>query len=484
LCEHNRHAKAGNINHALDFLRDQPDPPEFVAIFDADFVPHREFLRRTIPLFHAAKVGVVQTPHYFFNRDPIQSNLLVGHVWPDEQRFFFDHVLPSKDAWGAAFCCGTSSVIRVRALEACGGFPTESVTEDFLLTLVLDRHGWQTIYLNQRLSAGLAPEGITEYLTQRGRWCLGLMQILRSQWGPFSSGRLSLAYRIGLVDAFLYWGGSYVFKLLCLITPIVYWFTGVTVGAASASEVISHFLPYYSAVMVVLYWVTGGLIQPVLTDVSHVLTMPAAIRATVIGLLKPRGHQFKVTDKGGQRNRIRVQWRILTPFGLLAAITLAGMLYGSFADYTPERQATGSTMLLLFWSVYNIIVLLLAMAACVELPRYRGEERLATSERVRITVGESVFTALLADFSVTGARILAPAPGRLGDLVSVRLDEIGEIAGRVVRGSDAEFAVEFLDIDRSRDALIRKLYSGRYYAPPQKVQGHRILRAVVARALR
>jgi cellulose synthase (UDP-forming) len=480
----NRHAKAGNINHALDFLRDQPDPPEFVAIFDADFVPHREFLRRTIPLFHAAKVGVVQTPHYFFNRDPIQSNLLVGHVWPDEQRFFFDHVLPSKDAWGAAFCCGTSSVIRVRALEACGGFPTESVTEDFLLTLVLDRHGWQTIYLNQRLSAGLAPEGITEYLTQRGRWCLGLMQILRSQWGPFSSGRLSLAYRIGLVDAFLYWGGSYVFKLLCLITPIVYWFTGVTVGAASASEVISHFLPYYSAVMVVLYWVTGGLIQPVLTDVSHVLTMPAAIRATVIGLLKPRGHQFKVTDKGGQRNRIRVQWRILTPFGLLAAITLAGMLYGSFADYTPERQATGSTMLLLFWSVYNIIVLLLAMAACVELPRYRGEERLATSERVRITVGESVFTALLADFSVTGARILAPAPGRLGDLVSVRLDEIGEIAGRVVRGSDAEFAVEFLDIDRSRDALIRKLYSGRYYAPPQKVQGHRILRAVVARALR
>ena len=67
--------------------------------------------------------GLVQTPQHFFNRDPIQSNLLVGHVWPDEQRFFFDHVLASKDAWGAAFCCGTSSVIRVEALEACGGFP-------------------------------------------------------------------------------------------------------------------------------------------------------------------------------------------------------------------------------------------------------------------------------------------------------------------------------------------------------------------------
>ena len=176
-------------------------------------------------------------------------------------------------------------------------------------------------------------------------------------------------------------------------------------GLPETGEVISHFLPYYSAVMVVLYWVTGGLIQPVLTDVSHVLTMPAAIRATVIGLLKPRGHQFKVTDKGGQRNRIRVQWRILTPFGLLAAITLAGMLYGSFADYTPERQAVGSTTILLFWSVYNVVVLLLAMAACVELPRYRGEERLATSERVRVTAGEGTFTAPLADSSGKSAAL-------------------------------------------------------------------------------
>src|SRR6266705_2850261 len=72
----------------------------------------------------------------------IQSNLLIGSVWPDEQRFFFDHVMPAKDAWGAAFCCGTSSIIRIRALEDIGGFPTDSVTEDFLVTLELDRKGW------------------------------------------------------------------------------------------------------------------------------------------------------------------------------------------------------------------------------------------------------------------------------------------------------------------------------------------------------
>src|SRR5439155_21272356 len=116
---------------------------------------------------------------------------------PDEQGFIFDRVMASTDAWGAAFCCGTSSVIRLSALESCGGFPTDSVTEDFLLTLRLDRSGWRTVYLNESLSIGLAPEGMKEYVTQRGRWCLGLMQILRSPLGPLSRAPLSLPLRIG-----------------------------------------------------------------------------------------------------------------------------------------------------------------------------------------------------------------------------------------------------------------------------------------------
>jgi cellulose synthase (UDP-forming) len=480
----NAHAKAGNINHALAVLRDDPDPPEFVAIFDADFVAHRNFLWRTMPLFHDPSVGLVQTPQHFFNRDPIQSNLLVGHVWPDEQRFFFDHVMPSRDAWGAAFCCGTSSVIRIRALADCGGFPTDSVTEDFLLTLRLDRAGWRTVFLDEPLSVGLAPEGMKEYVTQRDRWCLGLMQILRSPLGPLSRGRLSLPLRIGLVDAFLYWSASFLFKLVCLLAPIVYWFTGMTPGTAPAADVVGHFLPYYSAVMITLYWATGGLVQPVLTDVSHVLTMPAALRATVAGLLKPRGHLFAVTPKGGVRDRLLVQWRSIVGFGLLLGLTILGMLYGSLADFTPERQDAGPTAIVVFWSVYNIVVLLFAMAVCVEFPRYRGEERVTTTEPVQVSTGECVFTAPLADISITGARIQAASPGAPGDLVSLTLQDIGEIPARIVRQTRDGFAVEFVDFDRRRDGLIRKIYGGRYAQRPMQVRSRHILHALVARALR
>ena len=120
----NRDAKAGNINHALKLLARLPHPPEFIAILDADFVPAPRFLKRAMTLFRDQTIAVVQTPQHFINPDPIQINLGATRFWPDEQRYFFDVVMPAKDAWSAAFCCGTSSVIRMGPLMSIGGFPT------------------------------------------------------------------------------------------------------------------------------------------------------------------------------------------------------------------------------------------------------------------------------------------------------------------------------------------------------------------------
>ena len=204
--EDNRHAKAGNINAAIRTLTALNVRPDFVAILDADFVPFPKFVERAMALHKAPDVGIVQTPQHFINPDPIQTNLDLAALWPDEQRFFFDTVMASKDAWDQAFCCGTSSIIRFEPLVRIGGFPTDSVTEDFLLSLRFKEAGYSTVYLNEPLSLGLAPEGLREYLTQRGRWCLGFMQIIRGKSGPFSrSANLSLMDRVVLVENFLAW---------------------------------------------------------------------------------------------------------------------------------------------------------------------------------------------------------------------------------------------------------------------------------------
>ena len=153
----NAHAKAGNINNALRILERHERRPDFISILDADFVPKSKFLERAISLLYEPDVGVVQTPQHFINPDPIQNNLTAARASPDEQRFFFDIVMASKDAWSAAFCCGTSSLIRFDPLMAIGGFPTDSVTEDYLLTLRLKEIGYRTVYLNEPLSLGEKP---------------------------------------------------------------------------------------------------------------------------------------------------------------------------------------------------------------------------------------------------------------------------------------------------------------------------------------
>ena len=177
-----RHAKAGNVNNGLQEALRVGRRPEFVLLLDADFVAGRQILQRTLPLFHAADVGIVQTPQHFFNPDPIQTNVMSPAVWPDEQRYFFNVLLPSLDAWDGAFCCGTSAVIRVAALEAIGGLATETVTEDMLTSFKLSEHGWRTVYLNEPLSLGLAPEGISAFVVQRSRWCLGSVQQVYTRW--------------------------------------------------------------------------------------------------------------------------------------------------------------------------------------------------------------------------------------------------------------------------------------------------------------
>ncbi len=90
-----------------------------------------------MPFFEDPTIGIVQTPQHFFNKDPVQSNLSLKTVWPDEQRLFFDEMAASRDAWDVSFCCGSCSIARRSAVEEIGGFPHDSITEDLLTTLAL-----------------------------------------------------------------------------------------------------------------------------------------------------------------------------------------------------------------------------------------------------------------------------------------------------------------------------------------------------------
>ncbi|PWC31264.1 glycosyltransferase [Azospirillum sp. TSO35-2] len=481
----NSHAKAGNINHALARLGDLDRQPDFVMVLDADFVPHPDFVTRALALFHDRSVGLVQTPQHFFNPDPIQANLRIGHAYPDEQRFFFDHLMASRDAWGIAFCCGTSSMMRWEGLRAIGGFPTDSVTEDFLVTVRLKEKGWRTVYLNEHLSDGLAPEGLKEYVTQRGRWCLGLVQIVRGPTGPFSRSSLSVMDRVGLLDSFLYWATTFPFRLGCFLAPILYWWFGISVVNATAPDVIAYFVPYYAAVLIAFNWTTRGQMVPLLQDVSQMLTMFEILRAVTVGLLKPKGHAFKVTAKGGQRDRVTVQWSMMRRFGVLAALTAGGMIHAMLSDYAADGGAGDGKLIVLFWSFYNLVTLGLAMMVCVELPRFRQDERFWTDEEVRVgATGRSQRMRAL-DISAGGLRVWGSLDGLSigGDLV-VEVDGVGEMPATLVGQGEGTMSLRFVEDEATRERLTRKLHSGRYSAAAPSVSVEKILNGLRARMAR
>src|SRR3546814_20369226 len=89
-----------------------------------------------------------------------------------------------------------------------------------LLSIRMKEHGFVTAYLNEKLSLGLAPAGIGEYCTQRIRWCIGAMQIMRTADGLFSRKGLNWIDRMGQMETLLYWIGSFPFRHACLLVPI------------------------------------------------------------------------------------------------------------------------------------------------------------------------------------------------------------------------------------------------------------------------
>ena len=238
------HAKAGNINNGLQHALSAGRRPEFILVLDADFVPYRNILKRTLGLFAEPDIGIVQTPQHFFNPDPIQSNLAMTRVWPDEQRFFFNTLLDSKDAWGAAFCCGTSAVFRVDALVAAGGMATETVTEDMLTSFKFREHGYRTIFLNEMLSMGLAPEGLSSYISQRSRWCLGAIQQIYTRWSFAGPAKIGIINRLSSFDGVLYWISNSPFKLLMITAPLVYWWTQTAVISSTSGGMLCYLAPY------------------------------------------------------------------------------------------------------------------------------------------------------------------------------------------------------------------------------------------------
>ena len=454
----NAHAKAGNINHALTKTN-----ADFVAIFDADFIPQRNFLIRTLGFFSDSKVGVVQVPHAFYNYDPTQTSLALQKALPDDQRFFFEAVMPSRDGWDAAFCCGSNSITRRAALRTVGdALPTESITEDMLLSIALLRKNYITRYLCERLAFGLAPEGLKAFFVQRRRWARGAMQILYLATGPLGRN-LTLMQRMLFLPT--HWLSQGLMLLMTIIAPLVFLWTGVLpLVNVTAEAVLYYLLPMVLAVAGGIWAFAPRQYFPFAAQVHGTFQSFKILPTVLLTMAKPFGHLFKVTPKGAIAKRTDYDRTIFWTAAGLMALTILGLLINA----RPESRIIGQVGLLPIvacWAAVNILVLFLVCMMSLQAPVRRGEERFELDEPISIFAASGALsTGRIKDISLSGAAIIADrdraVATKAGEPIQVFIAEVGFVAATVVRQTERFLAVHFhLPAGIERDLLIRKLFT-------------------------
>jgi cellulose synthase (UDP-forming) len=285
----NTDAKAGNLNNALTQSR-----ANFVAVFDADHVPHKDFLNKTLGFFRDEKVAFVQTPQDFYNLDSYQHrrHRRLSYIWT-EQSLFFRVIQRGKDRWNAAYFCGSCAVLRRSALDDIGGFATGTVTEDLHTSLRLHKKSYKAVYYPESLAFGLAPDSVRAFLQQRLRWGQGAMQVWRKEGILFARG-LTFPQRLNyLASVLTYFDGWQ--KAIFYLAPVVVLLTGVMPISVNGKDFLLHFIPFYLLVFWAYEEAGRGFGGTLLTEQYNMARFATFARATIGGF--GRHLKFSVTQK-------------------------------------------------------------------------------------------------------------------------------------------------------------------------------------------
>jgi cellulose synthase/poly-beta-1,6-N-acetylglucosamine synthase-like glycosyltransferase len=160
--------KAGALAEGLRRARG-----EFVAIFDADFVPPGDFLERTLPAFRDPRVGAVQTRWGHLNRD--YSALTGAQALGIDGHFGVEQ---GARCWGGLFLNfnGTAGIWRAGAIADAGGWAHDTLTEDLDLSYRAQLRGWRVCYLGDVICPAELPVQIAAFKAQQRRWATGTIQ--------------------------------------------------------------------------------------------------------------------------------------------------------------------------------------------------------------------------------------------------------------------------------------------------------------------
>ncbi len=369
------HAKAGNINYAL-FSGETSG--KFILTLDADHIPQAKFLKRVLPYFYKYElfadryednnIAFVQTPQDFSN---LPSDDPFGH----QAHLFYGPIQQGKDGLDSAFYTGTNAILRREAVvsvglrnfssllaedddllddfELVGGMSISSITEDMNTAMRLHAAGWQSVYHNEILAHGLAPDDLDATLKQRLRWAQGTIQVL-TQENPLTKQGLSLIQRLQ------YFGTMYSYfsgfaTLVYLVCPIIYFFTGIVPVKSMGIAFALHFVPTYIINRLTFLSVAWGIPARELwrSEQYAIALFPLFIKSVSTVFLNA-SLSFQVTPKYRKKG---IFLHLVQAQILVLVLSLVGMAWGLYQYYQGAYSDPMAYVINVIWSGYNITLL-------------------------------------------------------------------------------------------------------------------------------
>lgn len=166
--------KAANLNFGLDLVKrtDDRGAAEFVAVLDIDMIPERAWLRALVPhMLQDDQLGLVSSPQRFYNVP--KGSSVISHI--DEYMDLFAII---QDGLQSAYCTGSGFLVRRKALDSIGGFPTESIQDDILTSLHLRAKNWKVTFVQEDQQYGLRPATYGSFTKQWVRWMAGALDMV------------------------------------------------------------------------------------------------------------------------------------------------------------------------------------------------------------------------------------------------------------------------------------------------------------------
>ena len=395
----NRHAKSGNYNHALS----RTSSP-LIATFDADMIPRRKFLIKTVPYFFIPdkRMGLVQTPQSFYNQDLFQFNLFSEKDIPNEQDFFSREINVMRNAANAAVYTGSNTVILRAALEEIGGFPYDTVTEDFETSLRLQKAGYITYASSEVLAAGLSTTTVASMIGQRVRWARGVIQSIQNTNAVFTKD-LTIQARLSYLNSYLYWW-SFLCRMIFILSPILFALFGFRLVECGFWELLLFWLPSHLSYRVSMGYLSTNIRNMRWSQIIDTILAPYLIIPVFLESVGIHYKKFKVTDKKKQRVQT-ASFRYLIPHGILILLTAASILRFLRGKY---GLALVYSSVILFWLGYNLVSLLYAVFFMLGRESRRISDRIGAEEKAEVWRAGECWKGKTVDVSEEGIALRIP----------------------------------------------------------------------------